>query len=356
MIISYPRHMLKYAVIIPNWNGLDFLADCLDAALAQTLPATVIVVDNGSTDGSLELLRDKYPQVTLIARDKNYGFTGGVNPGLEAALALNVEAAALLNNDAIPAPDWLEQLAAVLERDPGVGIAAAKIRHFEDNRLDSTGDFYSIWGFPFPRGRDEEDTGQYDGAEMRDVFAGSGGASLYRASTLRDIGLFDQRFFAYYEDTDISFRARLAGWTVRYEPNSVVRHRIGGTSARLNAAGDGEAAVVTATGPSPFARFHSVKNFSYCYTKNMPGWLYWKYLPRFWASWAMMAASDLKRGLFMTNVKANLSALGHFPGILVSRYRIQHARRVDNTIIEAQLYPDLPPQQKLRFRRFKRPS
>ncbi|MBW4061654.1 glycosyltransferase family 2 protein [Candidatus Saccharibacteria bacterium] len=348
--------MHKYAVVIPNWNGLDWLADCLDSALTQTLPASVIVVDNGSTDGSVELIREHYPQVVLICRDKNYGFTGGVNPGLEAALKLRVEAAALLNNDAIPAPDWLEKLVAVLSGNPKVGIAAAKIRHFEDTRLDSTGDLYSTWGFPFPRGRDELDTGQFDSAEQRDVFAGSGGASLYRASMLREIGLFDQRFFAYYEDTDISFRARLAGWKVEYEPASVVRHRIGGTSARLNAAGDGEAAVVTAAGPSPFARYHSVKNFSYLYTKNMPGALYWKYLPRFWASWGMMAVSDIKRGLFAANFKANATAVWNFPGILVSRYRIQHRRQVTVDMIEAQLYHGLPPQQQLRFRRFKRAS
>lgn len=346
--------MKNLYVIIPNWNGIAWLADCVDAALAQTVTPKVIVVDNASTDGSKPLLRDKYPQVRLIERDKNYGFTGGVIPGIEAALEGGAEAIALLNNDALPAPDWLERLAAVLEAEAKVGIVGAKIKHFEDDGLDSTGDFYSIWGFPFPRGRDEIDSGQYDGPDQRDIFAASGGASLYRAEMLRDVGNFDQRFFAYYEDVDLSFRARLAGWTVQYEPAAVVRHRIGGTSSRLAAGGQTAAAKRVEAGPSAFARYHSVKNFSYVYTKNMPAGLYWKYLPRFLASWAMMAASDIKRGLIVTNIKANLAALVNLPGILVSRWQIQRGRTVDAAVIDKQLYHALPPLQKLRFKRFER--
>jgi hypothetical protein len=177
---------------------------------------------------------------------------------------------------------------------------------------------------------------------------------LYRAELLRQIGSFDQRFFAYYEDVDLSFRARLAGWLVRYEPAAAVRHRIGGTSERL--AGDGQtaAAVVVTEGPSAFARYHSVKNFSYLYTKNMPARLYWKYLPRFLASQAMMLASDLKRGLIVANLRANATVAVNLPGILVSRWQIQSRRTVSVAEIDRQLYRGLPPLQKLRFERFKR--
>jgi GT2 family glycosyltransferase len=342
---------VKLSIVIPNWNGLDWLAACIDSALTQTVPTDVIVVDNGSVDGSVELIESNYPQIQLIKRDKNYGFTGGVNPGLVAALEQNVDFVALLNNDAIPAPDWLERLAATMAEDEQVGIVAAKIRHYEDTRLDSTGDFYSTWGFPFPRGRDEIDKGQYD--DQVDIFAGSGGASLYRVAMLREIGLFDQRFFAYYEDTDISFRARLAGWTVRYQPRAVVRHRIGGTSARLNSGGQSVIEPVM-TGPSAFARYHSVKNFSFVYTKNMPGKLYWKYLPLFWASWSMMVVSDMRRGLWRTNFRANAVAVVNLPNILLSRWQIQRKRVIGTNEIDALLYHGLPPLQKLRFARFRR--
>jgi GT2 family glycosyltransferase len=346
------------AVITPNWNGLDYLEECLDSLERQTQAHTVIMVDNGSTDGSLELARAKFPSVQIHAFPNNAGFAGGVNRGIKPALEQGFDYMALLNNDAVAQPDWLERLVATAEAHSETGIVTSKIKHFDDPRLDSTGDFYSTWGFPFPRGRDEDDQGQYDGAEQRVVFGASGGASLYRADMLRQIGLFDERFFAYYEDVDISFRAQLAGWKVRYEPAAVVLHHIGGTSRRANSTGQStdQAITVEAGAPSPFARYHSVKNFAYLYTKDMPGRLYWKYLPRWWASWAMMVASDLKRGLVLVNIKGNFIALWHMPGILIDRYHIQRRRKVSLSYIDSILYHDLPPLQKLRFRRFRKRS
>lgn len=350
---------VRIAVIIPNWNGLDFIEDCLQALRQQTLAHTVIVVDNGSKDGSMELIRDKYPEVQLHAFEDNAGFAGGVNRGIRPALEQGFEYVVLLNNDAVAAPDWLERLVAAAEAYTEAGIITSKIRHYEDNRLDSTGDFYSVWGFAFPRGRDEEDRGQYDGPDKREIFAGSGGASLYRTDVLREIGLFDERFFAYFEDVDISFRAQLAGWKVRYEPAAVVRHRIGQTSRRANHAGTNtdQAIAAEAGAPSPFARYHSVKNFYYIYTKNMPGWLYWKYLPRATASCGLMLVSDVRRGLLGPFVKASLVALGHMPGILAERWRIQRGRKVNAAYIDSVLFHAMPPLQMKRFERFrKRPA
>jgi GT2 family glycosyltransferase len=206
-------------VIIPNWNGLDFLAECLDSLALQTQDHQTVVVDNGSTDGSKELVRSKYPQVHLIELNRNTGFAGGVNRGIEYVLEQEADLIALFNNDAVANPDWLAELVKAGKAHPKAGIITSKIKHYEGSKLDSTGDFYSVWGLPFPRGRDEVDHGQYD--DQREVFAGSGGASLYCAEMLRQIGLFDERFFAYFEDVDISFRAQLAGWQVRYQPTAV---------------------------------------------------------------------------------------------------------------------------------------
>jgi GT2 family glycosyltransferase len=342
-------------VVIPNWNGADFIRDCLGALAKQTLAHQVIVVENGSTDDSAKIIRDEFPDVQLLEFEDNAGFAGGVNRGIRPALEGGAELIALLNNDAVAEPDWLEELVAAAEADPRLGIVAAKIVTQDGKKIDSTGDFYSTWGFPYPRGRGELDEGQYDGPDGRRIFAASGGASLYRGNMLREVGLFDERFFAYFEDVDISFRARLAGWEVAYAPGAVVRHYIGGTSSRMSRSGKSTgAAAVPSEGhdrPSAFARFQTVKNFNYLYTKNMPGWLYWKYLPLMWASAGMMLVSDAKRGLLAANMRAHLTVLAHFPGILVSRWEIQRRRKVGPREIDPLLTHSLPPLQRLRFER-----
>jgi GT2 family glycosyltransferase len=339
---------VKVAVVIPNWNGVDLIRDCLGALKKQTLRHHVIVVDNGSIDGSNKLIKDEFPDVELLEFPNNAGFAGGVNRGIKPALNQDFDYIALLNNDAVADTKWLELLVMAMEKDDKLGAVAAKILTQDGKMLDSTGDFYSTWGFPFPRGRGELDQGQYDSGSNLEIFAASGGASLFRAKMFRDVGLFDERFFAYYEDTDIGFRMRLAGWCVRYEPSAFVYHYIGATSSKMDEKG-GRVQKANHDTPSKFARFHSVKNFSYIYTKNMPGRLYFKYLPLFIASWSMMIVSDTKRGLLGSNIKANYMALRNLPGILADRHGIQKKRRVSAREIDRLLYHQLPPLQRLRF-------
>lgn len=352
--------MSKTCVVIPNWNGLDLIESCLDGLGRQTADHSVIMVDNGSTDGSRELVAAKFPNVTCLPLPQNRGFAGGVNHGITFALTEGFDRIVLLNNDAVVDPGWLEALVTSSDNNPGAGIITSKMVRAADGSLDSTGEAYSTWGFPFPRGRDEVDAGQYD-ESRRVVFGASGGASLYRADMLRQIGLFDERFFAYFEDVDISFRAQLAGWQVRYEPKAVARHHIGGTSSRI-ATFDTETLAgasdvkPSSDRPSGFARFHTVKNFYYLYTKNMPGLLYFKYLPLFWASVAMMFVSDLRRGLVAENLRATVTAWSQFPSVLRDRWRIQKARTVTPGAIDAILYHGLPPLQMLRFKRFQSPE
>lgn len=315
-------------VVVPNWNGIDFIEDCLTSLLSQSVESKIIVVDNGSIDGSNTLVKEKFPQVELIQLDKNYGFAGGVNRGIEKAIYDGGEFIALLNNDAVAHEDWLKNLVATIKANPQTGMVTSKIKRSEGNLLDSTGDFYSIWGFPYPRGRDEEDIGQYD--DKKEVFGCSGGATLYRADMLKRIGFFDEDFFAYFEDVDISFRAQLAGWKALYEPSAVVTHYVGGTSSKL----------------SGFARYHTVKNFVYLYTKNMPRSLYWKYLWRAGLAFAMMAVSDIKRGQVKPYLKGASVALLHLPSMLKMRYQIQSRRSVSVEYIDSILVHEMPPTQK----------
>jgi len=342
-------------VVIPNWNGINLIRDCLHSLELQTLNHTVIVVDNGSTDGSNDVVRNEFPEVQLLEFPNNAGFAGGVNRGIRPALARGAKYIALLNNDAVADEHWLEELVGVAEADERVGVVAAKIVTMDGERIDSTGDLYSVWGLAFPRGRGEVDSGQYDSREMGDIFSASGGASLYRAQMLDEIGLFDERFFAYLEDVDIGFRARLAGWKILYAPKATVRHLIGGTSSRMDRSGtDWVVAADQIDGPArsnAFARYHTVKNFNYLYTKNMPGYLYWKYLPRFLASVGMMLVADAMRGMLVSNLRANLMALMHLPPVLVDRWKIQSGRNVTPAEIDEHLFHQIPPRLRFRFER-----
>ncbi|MDQ3075850.1 MAG: glycosyltransferase family 2 protein, partial [bacterium] len=270
---------MKYSVsvVIPNWNGVDFIESCLLSLKKQTFKHHVIVVDNGSSDNSVEIIK-KFKEVELIELSKNTGFTGGVNTGIERALERGDEFVALLNNDAVADKNWLKELVRPIAKDKGTVICTSKIMRSDKKHLDSTGDFLTIWGLPFPRGRNEADAGQYNKPE--EVFGASGGASIYRCSFLKEYGLFDQSFFAYYEDVDMSFRAQLAGYNVRYEPKAVVYHEIGATSSKLGS----------------FTRYHSLKNFELLYYKNMPGWLFWKYLPLKSIQYLRMAAGAVRDG------------------------------------------------------------
>lgn len=313
-------------VIVPNWNGKDFLGPCLDSLQRQTYKATILVVDNGSRDGSVDFVKKHYPAVKVVSLTKNRGFAGGVNAGIRFALDQGTTFVALFNNDAVADKNWLKNLVSVMNRYPKVGIVSPKLKHLHHNTFDSTGDFYTIYGLSFPRGRNVEDKGQYERPEM--VFGASGGASLYRAAMLRQIGLFDERFFAYYEDVDISFRARLAGWLVRYEPSAVAYHAINATASKL---GD-------------FSRYHSFKNFLMLYVKNMPAWLFWKYLPLFAYQFGRSTVSNLLRGKVVLQLKAVGVFLWYLPGLLMDRYRIQRHRRLTVQQLDDLLYHDRPPE------------
>jgi GT2 family glycosyltransferase len=223
--------LTRVAVVIPNWNGRDWLPGCLDSLASQTRPAErVIVVDNGSSDGSLDVVAEHPVGAETIELGENTGFAVACNRGVEAAGDSDV--VALINTDVELAPDWLERMLAALEDDAGAASVACKMVDLADpGVIYDAGDVLRRDGACDQRGRFLRDDGRWD--SPGDVFAACAGAAVYRRDAFLAVGGFDERFFAYLEDVDLGLRLRLAGWGCRYEPRAVARHAGGGTSDRL---------------------------------------------------------------------------------------------------------------------------
>lgn len=315
----------QLSIVVPNWNGKSRLGKCLDSLLAQSLKAHIIVVENGSSDGSLEFLGENYPSVEVLPQKKNLGFAGGVNVGIRQAIKRGDKYVALFNNDATADKNWLKFLAASLDRKNSLGIATCKLKS-NKGTLDSTGDIYTVWGLPYPRGRKEQDSGQYDNEGL--VFGASGGASLYRVDMLKQIGLFDEDFFAYYEDVDLSFRAQLAGWKITYQPAAIAYHQIGATSSTIKG----------------FATYHTIKNLPWLLMKNVPfGKLLFMVLPRFTFAYWSFVASAILRGQLLLTLKGLIVCCLLIPKKLFERHLIQRKRSVTNDYIFGMMTQDLPP-------------
>ncbi len=219
--------MPRVSVIILNWDGLALLRDCLKSVRAQDFDDfETIVVDNGSRDGSPEMVREEFPEVTLLEEATNRGYSRGNNIGLDAASG---ELTVLLNNDAELAPDFLGRVVAAADLDPDFGMFATRILMFDRREVfDSTGLLIYPDGICRSRGWLEKDVGQYD--QPDEVLAPNGCAAAYRRAMLEDVGNFDENYFAYLEDLDLAFRGQLRGWKCRYVPDAVVYHKKSMTS------------------------------------------------------------------------------------------------------------------------------
>jgi GT2 family glycosyltransferase len=243
----------RVVVVVVNWNGAVHLEECLAALRKQTIREQmhVVVVDNGSTDGSRELLARNADLVTVIANSTNVGFAAGCNQGiLEGGRS---EFVALLNNDAMPEPTWLEAMLCVMCGDARAGSTTPKVLSYSSRQVfDNTGHVVFADGLTHGRGRKQEDIGQFERPE--EVFGASGCAAVLRRSMLDDVGLLDEHFFAYCEDADLAFRARLRGWTCIYVPTAVVYHKFSATGEPF----------------SPFKALHVERNRFWLAIKNLP--------------------------------------------------------------------------------------
>jgi GT2 family glycosyltransferase len=302
------------SVIIVNFNGKRFLADCLDSLATQTYPLArfeIILVDNGSADDSVDFVQSHYPSVRVHATGVNLGFAGGNNAGF---LAARGELLALLNNDTVVEPRWLEALVAAMTQGDRIGAVASKILLKHDpSRINSVGlDLYRT-GWGADRGYLQVDEGQFD--EPAEVFGACGASVLLSRAMLDDIGLFDERFFMYYEDLDLAWRARRRGWSIRYTPASVVYHVHCGSS--------GEA--------SPFFVYHVERNRAFVHLKNAPlatacrvlASFAWRTLRKSWLVATLRERDKVHRGQALAMVRAAVSLVGRLPEMLWKRWRVR---------------------------------
>ena len=248
-------------IIIPNWNGERMLADCLHSLSMQTFSGfRIIVIDNGSVDGSVALLKTKFPQVQVYRFDENRGFTIAVNKGIREGAAPWI---LLLNNDMEVAPDCLENLRLAIEKYQDHQFFALKMLNFHQRDLiDGAGDAVLRGGVGYRLGTMQRDSGYYN--VDRDTFGACAGAALYKRELFEEIGVFDADFFAYLEDVDLNLRARRRGMQCRYVASAVVYHIGSATSgSKIN---------------NLTIRLSTRNNFSVL-LKNYSLWMFIRFLP-----------------------------------------------------------------------------
>jgi GT2 family glycosyltransferase len=325
----------RASVVILNLNGRRYLDACLEALFSQELEGgyEVIVVDNGSDDGSVEHLRTRWPQVRVVEAGANLGFAGGNNLGIRCARGRHV---VLLNNDTCVRAGWLDALASAAETGERVGAVTSKLMFMSrPGVLQSTGSLLLSDGSAGDRGSEEEDRGQYDRRE--EVFGACGCAMLLTRQALDDVGPFDSSFFLYYEDTDLSWRMRLRGWRMVYEPAAVVDHVHAGTSVEW----------------SPFFTFHVDRNRLFTILKNAPP----TFVVRSFWGFALVALRGVARAILrrrryapaepgrvgapgraLIHSRVLVSLIRHLPEMLGKRFSIRRRRLVPDAEITRWFY------------------
>ena len=324
--------MKKIAIVVLNWNGYQDTKKCVDSLLQQNYGNfSIIIIENGSKDNSKEKLQALATKagnenVTVLYNPKNLGFAGGVNTGIRYALENNFDAVALFNNDAVADKNWLASLVSTIETTDS-SVVTGLLLHSDGKTIDSTGDFYSTWGIGFPRLRDAK-ASQAPNSGL--VFSASGGASLYKTSLFKEIGLFDETFFAYYEDTDLSFRAQLAGHKISYTNKAIAYHEQGATSSKIPG----------------FTVYQTFKNLPLLFWKNVPTKLLFKVGSRFTLLYTLIFINAIKKGSGWPAFKGILASVWYFwTSALWKRLKIQGSKKVSAKHIWSILYHDLPPEQ-----------
>ncbi len=308
------------SLVIPNWNGLRYLPTCLDSLRRQRLRNfEIIVADNASTDGSHELLAHDYPEVRLLALERNRGFTGACNAGIQAACGAIV---VLLNNDTEAAPDWLGEIESAFQRHPDAGMVASRTLLFDRrDTFHTAGDLFYADGVPANRGVWQKDTGQY---EEDYVFSACGASAAYRRGMLQQVGLLDESFFFSCEDVDLAWRAQLQGWRAVYAPRAVVYHRL------------------SATGSGEFASFYDGRNTIYVLVKDVPASVWqrhWRAIVVRQLRLAWHALRSWRGRAARARLRGQVAGLWALPRLLRMRSAVQSTCSVSAEYIDSILTP-----------------
>ncbi len=304
--------MVKVSVIIPNWNGKQLLDVCLSSLVRQSFKDfEVIVVDNGSVDGSQEFIQKKFPDIKLINLDKNYGFAYAVNRGVEKAKGKFI---VLLNNDTKAEKNCLKELVICVDKNLEVGMVAAKmLNYYNPKIIDSAGDFIDAVGHADNIGQGEPDGVKFQKAKA--VFLVSGGGCLIKKIVFEKVGLFDEDFFAYFEDVDFGFRAQLLGIKAIFCPKAIIYHIHKATSSKN----------------PELLEYLQFRNMTQTVIKNFPTRLLIKNL-----NWLRIILVNLntvrflaKQGYLKEALLAEIYILKNIILLLKKRRQIQSQRQVD---------------------------
>ncbi|MBU1032039.1 glycosyltransferase family 2 protein [Patescibacteria group bacterium] len=313
---------MTLSVIIPNWNGKHLLKACLSSLKNQTLKNfEVMVVDNGSKDGSLEYLKENFPEVRLIELEKNYGFAKAVNEGIKTARSKYL---ILLNNDTEADKNYLKFLVEAARMHPEAGFIAAKMLNFQRrNIIDSAGDAVDIVGHSYNIG-----LGKKDGPEFNKegyVFLATAGGSLFKREVFDKVGLFDEDYGTYMEDIDLCLRAQIQGFKGWYTPYAVLYHMRKATSSKIIAKSE----------------YWHFRNMTQNIIKDYPNALFWRDFN--WLKILMVNINTvwymIKKGLIWQAFLAETYILLNLPKLLQKRSKIQKSKVVSDDYIIQNIRP-----------------
>ena len=319
------RYQSIVSVIIISYNRGSLAVDCLKSLEGQTFLAfDIIIVDNGSSDGSVALIESflqnsRLSSVTTVVRlERNLGFAGGNKEGVKFAKG---QYFALLNNDTETDEKWLEELVRQMDRDSRIGVCTSKLMVYNSNRIDSAGDGYTRTLKGFKHGEGEE-SNKFN--EQKFVFGACAGAALYRKEMLEQIGFLDEDFFLIHEDTDLNFRAQLAGWKVLYVPTAMVHHKVRSSIGIM----------------SDMAVYYTLRNNEFVRIKNVPFGVFLRCLPEF----ILGAISEflyfvVKHKQLKLFVKAKKDAIKMFPRMWEKRKMIMKTKKVTDRYLLSIMTP-----------------
>lgn len=311
--------MPRVSIIIVNWNGRDLLAECINSVQHQSYgDFELILVDNDSSDGSAEFVAKTYADVKVVRLSENRGFTGGNIAGLKLA---HGEFVVLLNNDAVMTENWLQAMVAVMDHDIQIGTCSSKIIIYGTNVIDSVGNLFTTAGSGVKIG-ETMDADAY--VTRMETWGACAAAVMYRRKMLDEVGFLDDDLFLNYEDTDLDFRALLAGWKSMFVPEAVVYHKVSSTIGSF----------------SDTAVYYFARNSVIVWLKNMPVWLMVRYIHhRLIYEVSTFIYYGLIHRKYLPYLSGKCGVLRILPSILRKRRMIQSSRKVKNRYLQSVFAP-----------------